>query len=92
MRPEFGDRLRGRRKKPSVVCANAPRPRVIPKERTPFCIIAILSARRAVDRRCVIKITLLILSPVGAHETRATVSKTRFCACASSDDVCHEAC
>jgi hypothetical protein len=42
---------------------------------TPFSIIATLSARRAVESRWVINITVLSLSPVGVLEILFIVSK-----------------
>ena len=54
---------------------------------TPFSSMAILSARRAVDSRCVIKMTVFVRSPVGDVEICSTVSKILLCACASSEDV-----
>lgn len=57
-------------------------------KRTPRSIIAILSARRAVESRWVTKMTVFVLLPDGDPEIRCMVSKILFCACASSDDVC----
>ena len=55
--------------------------------RTPFSIIAILSARRAVVSRWVIQITVLTRSPDGRRDTSSIVSNMSFWACASSADV-----
>lgn len=49
--------------------------------------MATLSARRAVERRCVIYITVFNLSPVGVLEILVMVSKICACACASRDEV-----
>lgn len=55
---------------------------------TPFSIIAILSARRAVDSRCVINMVVFIRSPFSEREIWSIVSNILCCACASKDDVC----
>ena len=55
--------------------------------RTPFSIIATLSARRAVERRCVINMTVFRLLPDGGWEIFVIVSKIWFCACASREEV-----
>ena len=55
--------------------------------RTPFSIMAILSARRAVVSRWVIQITVLTRSPDGRRDTSSIVSNISFWACASSADV-----
>ena len=54
---------------------------------TPFSIMAILSARRAVVSRWVIQITVLTRSPDGSRDTSSIVSNISFWACASSADV-----
>lgn len=56
-------------------------------QRTPCSIMAILSARRAVERRWVMKMTVFVLSPLSERASRSTVSNTRFCACASNEAV-----
>ena len=80
MRAKLDDRLR-----PAVSTATTQKGE---NGRTPWCIIAILSARRAVASRCVMKTTVLARCPSAVRETASTVSNTRFCACASSDAVC----
>jgi hypothetical protein len=45
---------------------------------TPCSIMAILSALRAVDSRWVMKITDLVLCPVGPRDIASTVSNTWF--------------
>ena len=54
---------------------------------TPFSIIAILSARRAVESRCVMNMTVFSFSPDDDRDIFSIVSKMLFCACASSEEV-----
>jgi len=54
---------------------------------TPFSIMAILSARRAVESLCVINITDFNFSFEGDLEMLSIVSKIWFCARASREDV-----
>ncbi len=57
---------------------------------TPCSIMAILSARRAVAKRCVMNMTVFFRSPLG-RDICSIVSKTCFCACASREAVCGSA-
>lgn len=55
---------------------------------TPLLTMAILSARRAVESRCVIHTTVFVRSPEGDRDIDSMVSNISFCACPSSEDVC----
>lgn len=57
------------------------------RERTPLSIIAILSARRAVESRCVMNTTVFVLFPNGDADMRPMVSNILDWAWASRDDV-----
>lgn len=83
MRAELGDRLCQ-----TNVQRLRMRPHFLERELTPLSIIAILSARRAVESRCVMNTTVFVRFPSVSREICSTVSKKCFWACASSDDVC----
>lgn len=67
----------------------------VKSRRTPCSIIAILSALRAVDRRCVMKMTVFVFLPVPLRpslperQISSSVSNILRCACESRDEVYH---